>query len=110
RRLHSFPTRRSSDLIGVPFVLIDRSIAGFESDLVQGDSLGGARQLVTHLIELGHRRIGMITEGLEVSTARDRLQGYREALASSGLPFDDELVADSSAIDPGVARESRSEE
>jgi len=55
---------------GVRFVLIDRSIAGFDGDLVQGDSLAGARQLVEHLIELGHRRIGMITEGLEVSTAR----------------------------------------
>jgi LacI family transcriptional regulator len=90
----------------VPFVLIDRSIAGFDGDLVQGDSLAGSRQLVEHLIDLGHRRIGMITEGLEVSTARDRLQGYRDALVSRGLPLDDALVANSSAIDPGVARDS----
>ena len=59
----------------MPFVLIDRSIAGYDGDLVQGDSIAGARQLVEHLIELGHRRIGMVTEGLEVSTARDRLAG-----------------------------------
>jgi LacI family transcriptional regulator len=91
---------------GVPFVMIDRSIDGFDSDLVQGDSLAGAAQLVKHLIDLGHVRIGMITEGLEVSTARDRLEGYREALSAAGLPFDDALVADSSAIDPSVARES----
>jgi LacI family transcriptional regulator len=90
----------------VPFVLIDRSIAGFDGDLVQGDSLAGSRQLVEHLIDLGHRRIGMITEGLEVSTARDRLQGYRDALVGRGLPLDDALVANSSAIDPKVARES----
>jgi LacI family transcriptional regulator len=90
----------------VPFVLIDRSIAGFDADLVQGDSIAGARQLVEHLIEVGHRRIGMVTEGLEVSTARDRLQGYRDALVSNGLPFDESLVTNSSAIDPGVARES----
>src|SRR5260221_14038366 len=43
----------------VPFVLVDRSIAGFDGDLVQGDSLAGAKQLVEHLIGLGHRRIGM---------------------------------------------------
>jgi LacI family transcriptional regulator len=91
---------------GVPFVLIDRSIAGFEADLVQGDSLGGAAQLIRHLIDFGHRRIGMITEGLDVSTARDRLEGYRRALAEAGLPWDDALVADSSAIDPSVAGES----
>src|ERR1700675_3678682 len=48
----------------------------------------------------------MVTEGLEVSTARDRVQGYRDAIVTSGLPFDETLVVKSSAIDPGVARES----
>ena len=90
----------------VPFVLIDRSIDGFEGDLVQGDSVAGARQLVEHLVALGHRRIGMIMEDPEVSTARDRLQGYRDALAAAGIECDDSLVAESSAIDPGVARDS----
>ena len=90
----------------MPFVLIDRSIAGYDGDLVQGDSIAGARRLVKHLIDLGHRRIGMVTEGLEVSTARDRVQGYRDALVGSGLPFDEALVVNSSAIDPGVAKES----
>jgi LacI family transcriptional regulator len=90
----------------VPFVLIDRSITGFEGDLVKGDSVTGARQLVEHLIELGHRRIGMITETSEVSTARDRLQGYRDALVHAGIEPDPELVAESSTIDPDVAREA----
>jgi LacI family transcriptional regulator, galactose operon repressor len=92
----------------VPFVLIDRSIAGFEGDLVQGDSVAGARRLVEHLIGLDHQRIGMITETTDVSTARDRLQGYRDALEAAGIEFDPELVAESSAIDPDVACESTS--
>ncbi len=87
----------------VPFVLIDRSITGFDCDLVQGDSVAGARQLVDHLIGLGHRRIGMITETPDVSTARDRLLGYREALQSAGVEFDPDLIVESSAIDPDVA-------
>jgi LacI family transcriptional regulator len=90
----------------VPFVLIDRSIAGFEADLVQGDSVGGARRLVEHLIALGHRRIGMVTESAEVSTARDRVKGYTEALAAAGIPVIPELVAESSAIDPDAAFEA----
>jgi LacI family transcriptional regulator len=89
----------------VPFVLIDRSIAGFEADLVKGDSIAGGRQLVEHLTSLGHRRIGMVTETQEVSTARDRLQGYREGLEHAGIKFDPELVAESSAIEPEVARD-----
>lgn len=84
----------------VPFVLVDRAISGFEADLVQGDSVAGARRLVEHLIELGHRRIGMITETHEVSTARDRLQGYRDALDGAGIEFRPVLVAETSAIDP----------
>jgi LacI family transcriptional regulator len=92
----------------VPFVLIDRSIAGFDCDLVQGDSVAGARRLVEHLIELGHRRIGFITETADVSTARDRLQGYREALEAAGLEFDPELVAETSTIDPEIAGEATS--
>jgi LacI family transcriptional regulator len=90
----------------VPFVLIDRSVSGFEADLVQGDSVAGARRLVEHLTGLGHRRIAMITETIEVSTARDRLQGYRDALASAGLEFRPELVAETSAIDPRGAHDA----
>ncbi len=90
----------------VPFVLMDRSITGFDGDLVKGDSVAGGRKLVEHLIELGHRRIGMITETTEVSTARDRLQGYREALEHAGIGFDADLVVESSAIDPNAAREA----
>lgn len=80
-----------------PFVLIDRGVPGIENDLVQGDSVDGARQLVAHLVALGRRRIAHVTESLEVSTARDRLRGYQEALAAAGIPFDPELVAAGSA-------------
>ena len=99
----SRPQLRRLTRNNVPFVLVDRSISDFDADLVQGDSVGGARQLVEHLIGLGHRRIGMVTETTDVSTARDRLQGYREALERAGIESDPELVVESSAIDPDVA-------
>src|SRR6266508_6046928 len=101
----SRPQLRRLTRNNVPFVIVDRSIAGFEADIVQGDSVGGARQLVEHLIGLGHRRIGMVTETTDVSTARDRLRGYREALQSAGVEPDPELVVESSAIDPEAAAE-----
>jgi LacI family transcriptional regulator, galactose operon repressor len=101
----SRPQLRRLTRNNVPFVLVDRSISGFDADLVKGDSVAGARQLVEHLIGLGHRRIGMVTETTEVSTARDRLQGYREALEHAGIAPDPELVVESSAIDPDVAAE-----
>jgi LacI family transcriptional regulator len=89
----------------VPFVLIDRSITGFDGDVVQGDSVAGARQLVEHLIGLGHQRIAMITETLDVSTARDRLQGYREALeVSSSIPSSSPSRARSTRTSPARRR------
>jgi LacI family transcriptional regulator len=90
----------------VPFVLLDRAVAGYDCDLVQGDSVGGARRLVEHLISLGHRRIGMITETDDVSTARDRVQGYREALENAGIEFLPELAPESSAIDVRAAHDT----
>jgi len=86
---------------GVPFVLIDRSVPGVDSDVVLGDSTGGARRLVRHLISLGHSRIGFVVESGEVSTARDRRRGYEEALADAGLPLEPELVAEATADPAG---------
>jgi LacI family transcriptional regulator len=102
----SRPNLRALKKNHVPFVLIDRTIAGYDGDLVQGDSVAGARRLVEHLIELGHRRIGMVTETPEVSTARDRLTGYRQALEAAGIEPAPELVAESSAIDIGAAHDA----
>jgi LacI family transcriptional regulator len=86
---------------GVDFVLIDRTVSGIESDVVTGDNVGGARRLVDHLISLGHRRIGFITESAEVSTARDRREAYEAALAAAGLPHNPSLIVYSTVDPPG---------
>jgi LacI family transcriptional regulator, galactose operon repressor len=90
----------------LPFVLVDRSIAGLDADLVQGDSVAGARALVDHLIALGHRRVAIVAEPTDVSTARDRIRGYRESLEAAGIDVRLELVAASGAIEPQSAHEA----
>jgi LacI family transcriptional regulator len=95
----SRPHLRRLEKFGIPFVLIDRTVPGIDSDVVVGDSSGGARRLVEHLIALGHRRIGLIVESDDVSTARDRRQGYEDALAAAGIPVDRELIVRAS-VDP----------
>jgi LacI family transcriptional regulator len=92
----------------VPYTLVDRSVAGARGDLVVGDNVAGARRLVEHLIGRGHRRIALVTESSTVSTARERLLGYREALGEAGLALEQELVVESSAIDRHLAREAAS--
>ena len=95
---------RRLERYGVPFVLVDRTVPGVDADTVLGDSAGGAKQLVEHLIALGHRRIGMITESNTVSTARDRRRGYDAALAAAGLDHDPALLVESS-VDPNGGRD-----
>jgi len=82
---------------GVPFVLIDRTIPGVQADAIVGDNVGGARELVEHLLRLGHRRIGFVVESDDVSTARDRRVGYLEALRRAGIEPDERLVVRTSA-------------
>lgn len=77
---------------GVPAVLLncyvaDRSIAS----IVPGELVGG-RQATERLIAAGHRRIGMIQGEVWMEASRDRLKGYRQALARHAIPFDPELV------------------
>jgi LacI family transcriptional regulator len=72
----------------IPFVLLDREVPGVESDIVLGDSKEGAKLLVEHVLELGHSRIALINGSGETSTARNRLQGYKDALAQQDIVFD----------------------
>ena len=85
----------------VPFVLLDRVIPRLDSDAIVGDNENGSRRLVEHLVSLGHRRIGLIIEGDEVSTARQRRQGYESALDAAGLGVDPELTVRATADPDG---------
>ena len=85
----------------LPFVLIDRTVRGVDADAVLGDSAEGARRLVEHLLSLGHRRIALIIEGDEVSTARDRRRGYLAALEEAGVDPAPALVVEAAADPDG---------
>lgn len=68
-----------------PVVVLDRRIPGIAADVVRCDSESGAYQLTRILLELGHRRIGMLTGPRQVSTAVDRVAGYQKAMRDAGL-------------------------
>jgi LacI family transcriptional regulator len=75
-----------------PMVLIDRRVEGVEADTVLVDNEDGAAEGVRHLIEGGHSRIACITGPRRVSTAMDRLAGYRTALRTAGIRYQKDLV------------------
>ena len=68
-----------------PLVIVDRRVSSSNVDIVRGDSEGGAYQLTKHLIDLDHRRITIISGPCNVSTAEDRILGYKRAMEEFGL-------------------------
>ena len=79
---------------GFPIIL-QGSLPDVPAPSVDIDNRAGARAAVEHLIELGHRRIGCITNApLAYTAASDRLAGYRDALEAAGVSFDPNLVAE----------------
>ncbi|NVP58444.1 LacI family DNA-binding transcriptional regulator [Mycoplana rhizolycopersici] len=77
----------------VPLVLIDRVAEGIDCDSVVVDNEGGARKAVEYLIGMGHRRIGLLQDDMRIFTSRERMSGYRAALAAGGIAPDDRMVA-----------------
>jgi len=77
---------------GVAVVFLDRLVPGVKTDAVLLDNVRGAKECVRHLLQLGHRRIAIITGPLSIQNARERLQGYKEAMRAYDLPFDPALV------------------
>jgi LacI family transcriptional regulator len=81
-----------ANLSGTPAVLIDAvDRAGLVASVVP-DEVGGARTAVQALIDAGHRRIGFLNNSDDVPATRGRLQGYRDVLDATGVPFDESLV------------------
>jgi LacI family transcriptional regulator len=81
----------------LPCVLVSRSIEGAEADLVRADHQAGMIDATNHLIQLGHRRIGMIGLNEAISTGRQRFDGYCQALAEASIALDPSLVLSGSA-------------
>ena len=76
-----------------PLILIDRRFKGFPAHYVGTDDREVGRIATAHLIERGCRRVACIG-GKDVSTARDRLEGYKQALHTHGMPLLTQYVVD----------------
>jgi DNA-binding LacI/PurR family transcriptional regulator len=77
---------------GVPVVAIDRRVTNVQIDSVVVDNVDASRNLVTHLIEQGHARVGAVIGTTIHSTGEERLRGYLEALHTHDLSVRPELI------------------
>ncbi len=78
----------------IPYVRVGHDPQGSDAFYVDVDNIEAARRAVEHLIALGHRRIAMLKGLVRDICTHARYEGYRQALAAAGLPFDERLVGD----------------
>jgi LacI family transcriptional regulator len=80
---------------GVPVVLIDDRVEHRDRDFpsVGTTNVTGAQAITRHLLQLGRRRVAMVTGPNAQDVSKNRLRGYRLALEEAGVRFREELVA-----------------
>ena len=76
----------------IPVVAVDRQIPQKNYDYVSIDHMEGGFLATRHLLELGHRKIGCITGPLDSTSAKERYNGYINALGMFGIQLDESLV------------------
>ena len=76
----------------VAVVLVNNRMAGFDLPCVVSDERGGVRQAVEHLMERGHRRIGMLAGRFAPYITGERYSAFLEVMEDHGLPVRDEDI------------------
>ena len=78
--------------IGIPFILIGRYFKDLDTSYCICDDFKGGYLATKRLLELGHRRILILTGPDYISSAYERFMGYKKALAEYKVPLDQNLV------------------
>ncbi|RQW22530.1 LacI family transcriptional regulator [Bacillus sp. C1-1] len=74
----------------VPTVLFGHSLPTY--DWVDVDNYQGAYEMVTYLIKLGHKDIGLIVINENRQFVSDRINGYKQALLDNGISFSSDKI------------------
>lgn len=78
---------------GVPYVLVMRRLEGHPS--VTTDDYRGGQLAAEHLLQRGHRRVGVVAGDQLASTGRERTLGFISTFEVAGFPLADGYVVDS---------------
>lgn len=74
-----------------PVVVCNEYKEGIEAPVVTIDNEAAGYDAVSHLIKLGHKKIGLISVG-NVGSSYDRIQGYKRAMREAGLQIDEDYI------------------
>ncbi len=92
-------TRGEMDLLNrlnIPVVLISSQDILPDFDIVMVDNIQGSMLAIDHLVNLGHRRIGLVGGSREVSSGEQRYKGYLQAHTKYGISVENDLITEGS--------------
>lgn len=90
------------DQVDVPVIMVDRDVnADLDASIVRNDHRAGMRAAIGHLLDLGHRRIALITGALDLWPVRERIAGMAEAVAARGVRDETSSLVGSLSADHG---------
>ncbi|WP_028056783.1 LacI family DNA-binding transcriptional regulator [Sphingomonas phyllosphaerae] len=78
---------------GIPTVVVATNSPPAQVGVVAIDDRAAAHEMTTHLLALGHERVGFIRGDDNIHASGERLAGYRDALTDYGKPVDETLIA-----------------
>ncbi len=76
----------------LPVLLVNRNIRSIDLDMVRIDNYRGGYMAAEYLIRRGHRRIVHAAGDPDSAVCRDRIRGFRDAMADNNIPFHDEDI------------------
>ena len=81
------------DSFEIPYLFLVRKCDYDEGDYVANDNFEGTFQMIDYLIRTGSKKIYFINISSTITTFRERLDGYRQALSSNSIPYSEEIVS-----------------
>jgi LacI family transcriptional regulator len=85
----------------IPLVILGRPFQTGDISYIDVDNINAANIAVSHLIRLGHKRVGTITGPNHSTVGIDRKEGYLKALAERGRTIDESLIAEGDFTEAG---------
>jgi LacI family transcriptional regulator len=79
---------------GTPVIFYDNDAQGPNVDRVFVANRAASYRAVSHLLDIGHTRIAVLTGDTNNWTGRERYEGYRQAMLGRGLEIDPDYVLD----------------
>jgi DNA-binding LacI/PurR family transcriptional regulator len=77
---------------GIAVVCVDRAVPSVKTDAVLLNNARGSLECLRHMIQAGYKDIAIITGDLKLQTAKERLQGYKQALREADRKVQDSLI------------------